>query len=90
MAVPVGIKLAAWIKASEVRVAATSRTLGNVKSYRMAGLNSVAFAAIEQLRVRELQISRTFRLWFGAATVLRKLPSYFLQNEQTVQGSKGR
>ncbi|PHH65591.1 hypothetical protein CDD81_2026 [Ophiocordyceps australis] len=70
MAVPVGIKLAEWIKASEVRVAATSRTLGNVKSYRMAGLNSIVFAAIEQLRVRELEISRTFRLWFGAATIL--------------------
>ena len=73
MAIPVGIRLAMWIKASEERVAATSRTLGNMKSYRMAGLNSIAFAAIEGLRVRELQISRTFRIWFGAATILRKL-----------------
>lgn len=74
MAVPIGIKLAEWIKASEVRVATTSHTLGKVKSYRMAGLNGIAFEAIEQLRVRELQVSRTFRLWFGAATTLRTLP----------------
>lgn len=73
MAVPIGLKLSGWIKASEVRVAATSHTLGNVKSYRMAGLNSVAFAAIERLRVHELGVSRIFRLWFGAATILRKL-----------------
>lgn len=73
MAVPIGTKLAAWIKASEERVAATSRILGNVKSYRIAGLNSIAFEAIEKLRHHEIQISRKFRLWFGAATILRML-----------------
>jgi ATP-binding cassette, subfamily C (CFTR/MRP), member 1 len=71
MAVPIGLKLAEWIKASEIRVATTSHTLAKVKSYRMAGLSGIAFEAIEQLRVRELQVSRTFRLWFGAATILR-------------------
>lgn len=72
LAVPTGLRQADWIQASQARVAATSRILGNVKSFRLSGLNDTAFATIEMLRKQELDVSRKFRLCFGAMIMLCK------------------
>jgi ATP-binding cassette subfamily C (CFTR/MRP) protein 1 len=73
LAVPSGRSQAAWIKASEERVSATSRTLGSVKWLKISGLNDIAFKALQKLRIHELQVSRSYRLLLGASLVLREL-----------------
>jgi hypothetical protein len=75
LAVPSGRSQAAWIKASEERVTATSKTLGSVKWLKISGLNDVAFQALQKLRIHELQVSRSYRLFLGASLILRELRS---------------
>jgi ATP-binding cassette, subfamily C (CFTR/MRP), member 1 len=76
LAVPSGKSQAAWIKKSEERVSATSKTLGSVKWLKISGLNDIAFQALQKLRVHELQVSRSYRLLLGASLVLRELPPF--------------
>ncbi|KAI9845011.1 MAG: hypothetical protein M1837_005155 [Sclerophora amabilis] len=61
---------AAWILASQQRIANTSKTLGNVKWLKLSGLNDVAFSIIHKLRIRELDISRKYRLFILVALAL--------------------
>ncbi|GME30562.1 hypothetical protein M1837_005155 [Neofusicoccum parvum] len=72
-----GSSKVAWIQASQERVAATSKTLGNIKWLRLSGLNKVAFSALEALRTHELQVSKKFRLYFGASFVLSSCAEAF-------------
>lgn len=76
MGVPIGKSQAAWILASQVRVTATSKTLGCVKSLRISGLNNMAFDMIRKLRVFEMAASMKFRLLLGASLILRMSTPY--------------
>ncbi|KAG6008111.1 hypothetical protein E4U21_004993 [Claviceps maximensis] len=51
-----------WLEAIEKRLAVTSRTLGTMKSIRMAGLTEPIYNIISSLRAKEVQASRLFRL----------------------------
>lgn len=53
---------AEWIKASQDRVTATSKTLGSIKWLKVSGLNDVAFSVIRQLRSAELVASKRYRV----------------------------
>ncbi|KAI5463545.1 multidrug resistance-like protein [Mariannaea sp. PMI_226] len=70
IATPAGIRQAAWIKASQLRVANTSKTLGSIRSLRLSGLNSIAFSHIEKLRSEEIAISRKYRSFLGFGATL--------------------
>lgn len=63
VAVPTGKAQAAWIKASQDRVANTANTIGGVKWLRLSGMNDAAFRIIKELRIHELKISRRFRIF---------------------------
>jgi hypothetical protein len=76
IAVPTGKQQAAWIDASQKRVAATSHVLGSIKSLRLSGLNEYAFNFLEKLRIKELEVSRKFRLLLSIALMLCKLSNY--------------
>jgi ATP-binding cassette, subfamily C (CFTR/MRP), member 1 len=80
IAIPTGAAQAAWIKASENRVTATSKALGGIKSLRISGLNTRAFDVIRNLRTEELACSKKFRILIGANLILREL-----KQEATVQ-----
>ncbi|KAF4311832.1 Metal resistance protein YCF1-like protein 2 [Botryosphaeria dothidea] len=69
LAIPTGTRQAAWIQASQERVAATSKTLGNMKWLKISGLNDAAFSIIRKLRTREMEISRRFRLLLGVSVL---------------------
>ncbi|CAM1501184.1 Fc.00g103460.m01.CDS01 [Cosmosporella sp. VM-42] len=70
IAVPTGKAAAAWNQASQNRVTATSKTLGNIKWLTVSGLNEKAFDMIRTLRSRELQISRRYRVFLGVCLAL--------------------
>lgn len=73
LAIPTGKAQAAWIQASQERVTTTAKTIGNIKSLRISGLNERAFEVIRQLRNDELSISRSCRLFLATYLVLCKL-----------------
>ncbi|WYZ37828.1 hypothetical protein EsH8_II_001334 [Colletotrichum jinshuiense] len=66
-AIPTGKASAEWIKASQDRVSATSKTLGNIKWLKISGLNDAAFSVIRKLRGTELEVSRRFRILLGVS-----------------------
>ncbi|KAH8806029.1 ABC transporter [Xylogone sp. PMI_703] len=70
LAVPTGTAQAAWIQASQNRVTATSKLLGNIKSIKASGLSNIAFDIIRQARTEELRVSRKCRLLLGSALIL--------------------
>ena len=73
VAVFMGKAQANWIQASQQRVARTAATIGNVKWIKLSGLTDSAFSIIQHLRVRELEMSRRFRvllIWVVAFCIL--------------------
>ncbi|KAG5953563.1 hypothetical protein E4U53_004782 [Claviceps sorghi] len=71
-----------WLEAIEKRLAVTSKTLGNMKSIRMAGLTDTIKDIISTLRAKEIRASRFFRLLSvlqtgaGEYHQLRTLPTH--------------
>lgn len=67
---------AMWLEAIERRITATTAMLGSMKGVKMTGLTEVLREDLQQLRVRELDISKKFRkllIWtmgFGKCTDL--------------------
>ncbi|KAG5930350.1 hypothetical protein E4U42_001865 [Claviceps africana] len=51
-----------WLEAIEKRLAVTTKTLGSMKSIRMAGLTDTIQELISTLRAKEIRASRFFRL----------------------------
>lgn len=52
---------AMWLEAIERRITATTAMLGSMKGVKMTGLTDVLREDLQQLRVRELEISKRFR-----------------------------
>ena len=77
IAVPTGNAQAAWNQASQDRVTATSKTLGNIKWLTISGLNEKAFDMIRSLRSRELQVSRRYRVLLGVCLALYSVCANF-------------
>jgi hypothetical protein len=71
LALPSGPAQAAWIQATQVRVTATTKTLGNIKGLKISALTEVAFQILRNLREQELKTSMKFRLLLGGSMVLR-------------------
>jgi len=70
LAAPLGNASAAWIKASQDRVTATSKTLGGIKWLKMSGLSDMAFSAIMKLRKHELDVSKKLRILLGVIVMI--------------------
>lgn len=85
IAVPTGIQQAAWIAASQKRVSTTSYVLSRVKWIRLSGLNSFAFKNLNDLRIRELQLSKKYRVLLTWALLCCKWQ--FLNKPPSVQYS---
>jgi len=73
LAIPTGKRQAQWNAASQERVSSVSQIIGNIKSLRISGLNERAFAMVERLRRRELDISKGFRIYLALIVVSCKL-----------------
>ena len=65
-----------WIKAIQQRVSITSSMLGSMKSVKLMGLSDYLFNSIQQQRVRELDLSKKFRILGMSRMLLCKLISY--------------
>lgn len=52
----------AWNKAVQERVAVTSSILRTIKGVKMAGLSALLSSELQDLRKRELNLSKKFRL----------------------------
>lgn len=52
---------ALWLQAIEKRIAATASMLGAMKGIKMFGLTDVLTKTLQDLRVKELNISKKFR-----------------------------
>lgn len=70
VSIPTGTAQAAWFKASEERVSATTKLLGSIKWIKISGLNDMAFNMVQKLRTHELQVSKKFRVLLGITLVL--------------------
>jgi ATP-binding cassette subfamily C (CFTR/MRP) protein 1 len=51
-----------WVKAIQQRVSITSSMLGSMKSVKLMGLSDYLFESIQGQRVRELDLSKKFRV----------------------------
>lgn len=51
-----------WVKAIQRRVGMTASMLGNMKSVKMMGLGDILFDTLQSQRVRELDLSKRFRV----------------------------
>jgi ATP-binding cassette, subfamily C (CFTR/MRP), member 1 len=58
----VGLRQKVWVKAIQQRVSITSSMLGSMKSVKMMGLSDHLFDSIQKQRVRELDLSKRFRV----------------------------
>lgn len=52
---------ALWLEAMERRISATATMLGSMKRVKMCGLTDTLFDNLQQLRIEELKISKSFR-----------------------------
>lgn len=52
---------AMWLEAIERRIAATTAMLSSMKGVKMSGLTDVLRDDLQQLRIKELDISKKFR-----------------------------
>ena len=57
-----GPSRAAWNKAVEQRIAVTSSVLRAMKAIKMAGLSDLMKLKIQDMRKREMKLSKKFRL----------------------------
>ena len=51
-----------WVKAIQRRVGMTASMLANMKSVKMMGLSEILFDSLQSQRVRELNLSKRFRV----------------------------
>jgi len=58
----IGPRQAQWVRAIQRRVGITSSMLGSMKSVKMMGLSNNLFNTLDAHRVRELNLSKHFRL----------------------------
>ncbi len=58
----IGPRQKVWISAVQKRVSMTSSMLGSMKSVKMMGLSSMLFDTLQSQRVRELNLSKKFRV----------------------------
>lgn len=58
----IGPRQKVWIAAVQRRVGMTSSMLGSMKSVKMMGLSNVLFDTLQSQRVRELDLSKKFRV----------------------------
>lgn len=58
----IGSRQAQWVKAIQKRVGITSSMLGSMKSVKMMGLSGNLFDTLHTHRVRELELSKNFRV----------------------------
>jgi ATP-binding cassette subfamily C (CFTR/MRP) protein 1 len=58
----IGPRQAQWVKAIQRRVGITSSLLGSMKSVKMMGLSNTLFDTLDSHRIRELNMSKRFRV----------------------------
>jgi ATP-binding cassette subfamily C (CFTR/MRP) protein 1 len=58
----IGARQREWVKAIQRRVGITSSMLGSMKSVKMMGLSDTLFDTLQSQRVRELELSKRFRV----------------------------
>jgi ATP-binding cassette subfamily C (CFTR/MRP) protein 1 len=58
----IGARQREWVKAIQRRVGITSSMLGSMKSVKMMGLSDKLFDTLQSQRVRELELSKKFRV----------------------------
>ncbi|KAE9378324.1 putative multidrug resistance protein [Stipitochalara longipes BDJ] len=64
-----------WVKAIQQRVSITSSMLGSMKSVKLMGLSDYLFESIQRQRVRELDLSKKFRILGMSRMLLSFVPS---------------
>lgn len=65
-----GSARAIWNKSIEARVAKTATALKNIKGIKMLGLEPMMMKFIQQLRVREVESSKRFRILTAVISVI--------------------
>ncbi|KAF4624451.1 hypothetical protein G7Y89_g13720 [Cudoniella acicularis] len=73
----IGPRQAQWVKAIQQRVSITSSMLGSMKSVKMMGLSSNLFDTLQNHRIRELNLSKHFRIMSLWRMLLSLLPPIF-------------
>jgi hypothetical protein len=58
----IGARQKIWTRAIQQRVGMTSSMLGSMKSVKMMGLSNILFDIIQNHRVRELELSKQYRV----------------------------
>ena len=58
----IGRRQARWVKAIQRRISITSSMLGSMKSVKMMGVSSNLFDTLNSHRIRELNLSKQFRM----------------------------
>ncbi len=82
VAVFMGKAQAKWIQASQERVAKTASTISSIRWIKLSGLTDSAFSIIRLLRIRELELSRRFRVLLMWVVAFCKWP-YHLEVRRT-------
>lgn len=65
-----------WMEKVQERLRVTSAMLGDMKALKMLGLSPAMFRVVQDLRVDEISVSRSFRKSLVALILLCKLLHY--------------
>jgi hypothetical protein len=58
----IGPRQQEWVKAIQRRVGMTASILGSMKSVKMMGFSKILFETLQSQRIRELDLSKRFRV----------------------------